>query len=117
VRTAVVRRDGERDFVDEFINFLFGLTTQSRRWKHARGWGGPMSMTQSNSVPVSAGELREALLSTIDLLYRRRAAEVGDRFIEGYIALDWLEWNGGTLRLTATGENVRGQLLAGLEPT
>jgi hypothetical protein len=66
---------------------------------------------------VSADELRGSLLSTIDLLYRRRAAEVGDRLIDGYIALDWLEWNGGTLRLTATGENVRRQLVAGLEPT
>jgi hypothetical protein len=64
---------------------------------------------------LSAEELRDSLLSTIDLLYRRRAAEVGDRVIEGYIRLDWLEWNGGTLRLTPTGENVRSQLLAGLD--
>ena len=27
-RIAVVRRDGERDFVDEFITTSFGLTTQ-----------------------------------------------------------------------------------------
>jgi hypothetical protein len=66
---------------------------------------------------VDADELRDALLSTIDLLYRRRAAEVGDRLIDGYIAIDWLEWNGGTLRLTATGENVRRQILAGLDAT
>ena len=69
-----------------------------------------------NAPRLSAEELRDSLLTTIDLLYRRRAAEVGDRFIEGYISLDWLEWNGGTLRLTATGENVRSQLLAGLDP-
>jgi hypothetical protein len=64
---------------------------------------------------VSAGELRDALLSTIDLLHRRRAAEIGDRLIDGYIALDWLEWNGGTLELTATGDNVRKQILAALD--
>jgi len=69
----------------------------------------------TRAAPVSTDELRGSLLSTIDMLYRRRAAEVGDRFIDGYIALDWLEWNGGTLRLTTTGENVRRQLLAGLE--
>jgi hypothetical protein len=28
-RIAVVRRDGERDFVDEFVTRSFGLTTQS----------------------------------------------------------------------------------------
>jgi hypothetical protein len=71
----------------------------------------------TRAAPVSADELRDSLLSTIDLLYRRRAAEVGDRFIDGYVALDWLEWNGGTLRLTATGENVRRQLVAGLDAT
>jgi len=64
---------------------------------------------------VNADELRDALLSTLDLLHRRRAAEVGDRLIEGYLALDWLEWNGGTLRLTVTGDNVRRQVLAGLD--
>ena len=69
----------------------------------------------TGSPRVSVDELRDSLLSTIDLLYRRRAAEVGDRFIDGYIALDWLEWNGGTLRLTATGENIRRQLVAGLD--
>ncbi|HEU5296621.1 MAG TPA: hypothetical protein VFU71_17705 [Burkholderiaceae bacterium] len=69
----------------------------------------------TRATQVSAGELRDALLATIDLLHRRRAAEVGDRLIGGYIALDWLEWNGGTLRLTATGDNVRRQILAGLD--
>lgn len=69
----------------------------------------------TRAAPVSVEELRESLLSTIDLLYRRRAAEVGDRLIDAYIAHDWLEWNGGTLRLTTTGENVRRQLLSGLE--
>jgi hypothetical protein len=61
---------------------------------------------------ASADELRGSLLSTIDLLHRRRAAEVGDRLIDDYVALHWLEWNGGALRLTVTGENVRKQLLA-----
>ncbi|HET7527761.1 MAG TPA: hypothetical protein VFK10_17590 [Burkholderiaceae bacterium] len=67
------------------------------------------------AAQVNAAELRDALLSTIDLLHRRRAAEVGDRLIDDYLALDWLEWNGGTLRLTATGDNVRRQILAGLD--
>jgi hypothetical protein len=62
---------------------------------------------------ASADELRGSLLSTIDLLHRRRAAEVGDRLIDGYLALDWLEWKGGALRLTVTGEDMRQQLLAG----
>jgi hypothetical protein len=56
--------------------------------------------------------LRASLLSTVDLLYRRRAADVGDDTIGQYVALHWLEWNGGALRLTATGQGVCDQLKA-----
>ena len=54
--------------------------------------------------------LRESLLSTVDRLDRRRAVEIEDRDIDDYVALDWLEWSGGTLRLTVTGENICRQL-------
>jgi hypothetical protein len=54
--------------------------------------------------------LRDALLATVDLLERRRASDIADGYIDGYVALDWLEWNGGGLRLTATGSNVCKQL-------
>ena len=57
--------------------------------------------------------LRESLLPTVDLLNSRQANLVDDGFIADYLALDWLEWNGGTLRLTITGSNVCQQLRAG----
>ena len=57
--------------------------------------------------------LRESLLPTVELLNGRQAHLVDDGFIADYIALDWLEWNGGTLRLTITGSNVCQQLRAG----
>lgn len=50
--------------------------------------------------------LRDELLTTVDLLKRRRAAEVIEGYIEDYVALHWLEWHGGSLRLTTTGENM-----------
>jgi hypothetical protein len=56
--------------------------------------------------------LRDALLSTVDLLKRRRAAEIDTVYIDNYVALNWLEWNGGGLRLTTTGDNVCKQLNA-----
>lgn len=65
------------------------------------------------SVPrtsASRETLRAALPSTVELLKRRRAAEIGDEIIEDYVALNWLEWDGGHLRLTVTGENVCRQL-------
>jgi hypothetical protein len=58
--------------------------------------------------------LRIEFLSTVDSLHRRRADLVSEGFIADYVALNWLEWNGGTLRLTVTGENVCAQMRAGL---
>lgn len=51
-------------------------------------------------------ELRDELLATVDLLKRRRAGEIDQVDIADYVALHWLEWHGGSLRLTTTGENV-----------
>ncbi|MEO5735694.1 MAG: hypothetical protein ABIN96_08000 [Rubrivivax sp.] len=69
-------------------------------------------MTLHAHYPTDA--LRAALLPTLSLLRNRRAAEIGDHFIDDYVALNWLEWNGGSLQLTITGDNVRKQLLAAL---
>ena len=58
--------------------------------------------------------LRDALLNTVDLLRRRRASDIDARDIDDYVALNWLEWNGGGLRLTTTGDNVCKQLTSRL---
>ncbi|MEP6872344.1 MAG: hypothetical protein ABI939_10905, partial [Anaerolineaceae bacterium] len=59
--------------------------------------------------------LRDSLLPTVEFLNRRHADQVDDSFIADYLALDWLEWNGGTLRLTVTGTNICEQVRAGVE--
>ena len=65
--------------------------------------------------PVSRREqLRLELLATVDSLRRRRADLITAGFIEDYVALDWLEWNGGSLRLTVTGANMCEQMRARL---
>ena len=65
--------------------------------------------------PVSRREqLRLELLTTVDSLLRRRADLVSEGFIEDYLALHWLEWNGGALRLTVTGTNMCEQMRARL---
>ena len=65
--------------------------------------------------PVSRREqLRLALLTTVDSLRRRRADLIAAGFIEDYVALDWLEWYGGALRLTVTGANMCEQMRARL---
>src|SRR2546421_5053329 len=64
------------------------------------------SMNTQRLPPVSRREqLRLELLPTVDSLLRRRADLISDGFIEDYVALHWLEWNGGALRLTVTGGN------------
>lgn len=60
---------------------------------------------------ASRGELlRTELLATVDLLYHRRADLVSDGFIADYVALRWIEWNGGALKLTAAGDIVCAQM-------
>lgn len=54
--------------------------------------------------------LRDALLSTVDLLQRRRAGQVRDGLLNDYVEMNWLEWHGGSLRLTVTGTNVCRQM-------
>ena len=74
-----------------------------------------MSLPLSTPASLRSQALRDSLLSTIDLLNRRRSPRHGDGVIDDYVALNWLEWNGGALRLTVTGQNIRRQLLANLE--
>ena len=54
--------------------------------------------------------LRATFAAAVDTLHRRRAAEIAQADIDGYVWLDWLEWHGGSLRLTPTGENICRQL-------
>jgi hypothetical protein len=65
--------------------------------------------------PLSrANQLHREFLTTVDLLQRRRADLITEGFVEDYVALSWLQWNGGALRLTATGSNVCEQMRAAL---
>lgn len=59
-------------------------------------------------------QLQLELLTTVDSLRRRRADLVGENSIADYVALHWLEWNGGALRLTVTGSNLCDQMRARL---
>jgi hypothetical protein len=50
--------------------------------------------------------LRDSLPATVRLLGDKQAGAISTGLIEDYVALDWLEWRGGSLKLTITGENV-----------
>jgi hypothetical protein len=67
----------------------------------------PLSLLQ----PQRRDSLRDALPATVGLLKLRRAAEIAETDIDDYVALNWMEWNGGGLRLTTTGENICRQMV------
>jgi hypothetical protein len=48
----------------------------------------------------------ESFLAAADALSRRRARDIPEKTIDRLVDLRWLEWNGGTLRLTEVGEIV-----------
>ena len=55
--------------------------------------------------------LRSQLPYTSNCLASRTAHLIGDDVINDYVALDWLEWQGGGLRLTVTGRNLCNQVV------
>jgi len=62
-------------------------------------------------VPALRQEaLRSLLVNATVLLHRNRAADIGEEVIDDLVALSWLEWAGGSLRLTATGANICAQV-------
>lgn len=69
----------------------------------------------TNRPSTKTEDLRNELLATMDSLERRRADLVSEDLIADYVALNWLEWNGGSLRLTVTGKNVREQMRSAKE--
>lgn len=72
----------------------------------------PTQRTKKPTPPSATEVLRNALLATVDALQRRRADQVSETLIEAYVAAFWMEWVGGTLKLTETGQNVCKQLRA-----
>lgn len=68
-----------------------------------------------NAVQAAAiareAHLRLQLPHTLECLSKRSAHLIGDAVIADYVALDWLEWQGGGLRLTVTGQNLCNQVV------
>jgi hypothetical protein len=62
--------------------------------------------------------LRQALPAAAELLRTRQAGLIAAKEIEEFISLNWLEWHGGSLKLTVTGSNIVSQSRANaIKPT
>jgi len=83
-----------------------------RRKRAAPAAAGPTPAQVAIAPPTLQERLREALPATVDCLRRRRADLIDESLIEGYVNLQWMEWHGGGLRLTVTGQNICAQLAA-----
>ena len=65
-----------------------------------------MTQPLHRTPPLRQEALRSALPATVTLLKQQRASDIASIDIDDYVNLNWLEWNGGSLRLTVTGDNV-----------
>ena len=63
-------------------------------------------MTATNIAAKITPSLQQSLLATVDALGRRRACDIPEQTIDQLVALRWLEWRGGSLRLTEAGETM-----------
>ena len=67
-------------------------------------------ITAADKVEAARKErLRLALPAAVELLRTRQAGMISASEIEEFVALNWLEWHGGSLKLTVTGANVCSQ--------
>jgi len=72
-----------------------------------------LNLIAGSRTAVSRQVLMGALPNTAMLIERRRCSEIEEGYIDGYVNLNWMEWNGGSLRLTVTGQNIRKQMMSG----
>ena len=63
-------------------------------------------MTTQATLAKLNTALQDSLLATVDALSRRRACDIPEQTIDRFVAMRWLQWNGGNLRLTAAGEEM-----------
>src|SRR6187402_2911870 len=75
-----------------------------RRYRSLNAEGTTMKTPATLSKINTA--LQDSLLATVDALSRRRACDIPEQTIDRFVAMRWLQWNGGNLRLTAAGEEM-----------
>jgi archaellum component FlaD/FlaE len=69
--------------------------------------------TTATAVKINTA-LQDSLLATVDALSRRRACDIPEETIARFVAMRWLQWNGGNLRLTAAGEDMLAKVHAAM---
>ncbi len=60
-------------------------------------------MNASKTAPTITQSTCEAFEAAADALLLRRADRIQDRDIDDFVALGWMDWHGGSLRITPLG--------------
>ncbi len=61
-------------------------------------------MSMLKLEPVVTERICEAFVFAADELLRRRANLIPEEDIDNFVALGWLDWHGGSLRITPLGQ-------------
>ena len=61
-------------------------------------------MNTTKPAPTITEQTCEAFASAADALLLRRANRIPESDIEDFVALGWMDWHGGSLRVTPLGQ-------------
>ena len=61
-------------------------------------------MTTPKPAPAITAQTCEAFAAAADALLVRRADRIDERDIDDFVALGWMKWHGGSLRITPLGQ-------------
>lgn len=61
-------------------------------------------MTMTHPAPIITEQTCEAFAAAADALLQRRADRIPESAIDDFVALGWLNWHGGSLRITPLGQ-------------
>ena len=61
-------------------------------------------MHRDKTIPLVTEPLCEAFAAAADALTLRRASRIPQESIDDFIALGWMDWHGGSLRITPLGQ-------------
>jgi hypothetical protein len=63
-----------------------------------------------SAPPLRREALRDALPAVVQLLHGDRLQDAPAGYVDDYVALAWLHWEGGRLELTESGRTLCGEL-------
>lgn len=97
--------------IEQFSGTCRPAAASKRRTPSTRMLRGAAGTPADDGAPASAEQaLRQRLMVVVQHMRQRRMDLIDEASLAPLLALDWIEWHGGALRLTITGRNVCDQM-------